>query len=523
LGVFRIFLKDIFKAGEKVTLVIDKPGWRIRYPLEGEARIPANLDEELVEVQLPPVGSKLFWTHDRIEKLVSDMAEKSKQQVTPEGRSETIDFSRYIKDWSVKYGFSAQEAKEEIDKWIVDIEANQNDRYKLGLAEFAKKNFGEASKLFNEAAKYKAKQLAEIRRKKEKAEREEKAAVEDLVRTISLEGDAHYNNYIFDKALNAYHRALIYVSRQQTPQLWAATHIDIGRANWELGVRAEGLNIGQYLSSAVKAYYQALEVYTREQLPQQWATTQNNLGTALQNQGIHTGGEAGAHLLAEAVTAYRQALEVRTLNTLPPQWAQTQNNLAQAYTHLEDWANVAASYSNVLTVYPDDKKAYDTANYLYHETLFEFPKAFILNQRWLERNPADLAGLSDFAKRHFTTGRFSECEQHIALLLANPAVEPSIQIPLQAIHIANSLALGKSTLVPGRIDAMVEGIANQSEGFKVGRSFKGTRYFINNNDTLAPHQPWLMRLFDAVEGADRHAVLSALQEVRASVPIEVKR
>ena len=125
-----------------MTLVIEKPGWRIRYPLEGGARISANLDKELVEVQLPPVGSKLFWTHDRIEKLVSDMAEKSKQQVTPEGRPETIDFSRYIKDWSVKYGFSAQEAKEEIDKWIVDIEANQNDRYKLGLAEFAKKNSG---------------------------------------------------------------------------------------------------------------------------------------------------------------------------------------------------------------------------------------------------------------------------------------------------------------------------------------------------------------------------------------------
>ena len=177
-----------------------------------------------------------------------------------------------------------------------------------------------------------------------------------------------------------------------------------------------------------------------------WAMTQNNLGIALQDQGIRTGGEAGAHLLAEAVTAYRQALEVHTRDTLPPQWAQTHNNLAQAYTHLEDWANAAASYAAVLTVYPDDKKAYDTASYLYHETLFEFPRAFMLNQRWLERNPADLAGLSDFAERHFTTGRFTECEQRIALLLANPAVGPSIQIALQAIQIANSLALGKSDL-----------------------------------------------------------------------------
>jgi hypothetical protein len=81
LGKFRIFLKDIFKSGEKVILVIDKPGWRIRYPLEGKARIPADLAKDLVEVQLLPVGSKLFWTHDRIEKLISDMAEKSNQQV----------------------------------------------------------------------------------------------------------------------------------------------------------------------------------------------------------------------------------------------------------------------------------------------------------------------------------------------------------------------------------------------------------------------------------------------------------
>ena len=214
---------------------------------------------------------------------------------------------------------------------------------------------------------------------------------------------------------------------------------------------------------------------------------------------------------------------MRTRDTLPPQWAQTQSNLAQAYMHLEDWINAAASYAAVLTVYPDDKKAHGTASYLYHERLFEFPRAFMLNQQWLERNPADVVGQSDFAEKHFTTGRFSECEQRIALLLANPAVGPSTQVALQAIQIANSLALGKTDLVPGRIDTMVEGITSQSEGFKVEWSFKGSRYFINNSDTLAPYRPWLMRLFDAVEGDDRNAILSALQEVRASFPVELKR
>ena len=81
----------------------------------------------------------------------------------PEGKPEEIDFSRYIKDWAVKYGFNAQQAREEIDKWITDIEKNQNDLYKLGLAAFAKKNFHEASALFNESAELKAQKLEAVK------------------------------------------------------------------------------------------------------------------------------------------------------------------------------------------------------------------------------------------------------------------------------------------------------------------------------------------------------------------------
>jgi hypothetical protein len=85
--------------------------------------------------------------------------------------------------------FRAQLAKEEIDKWIEEIEATQNDLYKLGLAAFAKKNFGEASKLFNESAESNEKKLEEIRQK-------ERGLAEKVVRDFRLAGDAHYNNYI---------------------------------------------------------------------------------------------------------------------------------------------------------------------------------------------------------------------------------------------------------------------------------------------------------------------------------------
>jgi len=108
-------------------------------------------------VLLLPVGSPKFLSPTHLEKLFQELAEKSKQQLAPDNKP--VDFSRAIKDWAEKYGFSAQQAKEEIDKWIAEVKANEDDPYKLGLAAFSQKNFAEASKLFNESAESKSQLL----------------------------------------------------------------------------------------------------------------------------------------------------------------------------------------------------------------------------------------------------------------------------------------------------------------------------------------------------------------------------
>jgi len=514
-GRFRVFLPNAFKAGEKVILDVEKPDWRIQYPLDGETQIPDDLQKTLVEVRLLPVGSKLFWTHDRIEKFIQDTAEQSKQQVKPEGKPEEIDFSRYIKDWAAKYGFNAQQAREEIDKWIADIEKNQNDLYKLGLAAFAKKNFAEASTLFNESAELKAKKLEAVKQ-------QEKTLTDEVVRDFRLTGDAHYNNYAFDQALQAYQRALGYIAKQQTPQLWAAIMFDIGGTHTELGNRTTGLDIHRHLTAAVQAYNQALEVYTRETLPQDWAMTQNDLGNALGDQGIRTGGERGTQLLAEAVAAYRQALEVRTRETLPPQWAQTHNNLAEAYIALKDWSNAAASYTNLLQVYPDAEEAYRTASGIYHEILFQFPEAFTLNQRWLERHPDDLSALSDFAEKHFTTSRFAECAQRIGGLVENPTVDANSKIRLRAIELANLLALNNATQVLDKLHVLIDSLAAQPDDFKVTWTFNGTKHFIDHSVQLAPYRAWLGQFFTALEAEDRQIALTGLQAVHAGLQAVAK-
>ncbi len=511
LGIFFIALPAHLKAGHEVTLIVNKPGWRVR---DKKTPIPSDLNKT-VEVELLPNDSKLFWTHGRIERFIRETAEKAKQQVNPAGQPEKIDFSRYLKDWAVQYGFSAPQAKEEIDKWIAEIEQKQDNFYQLGLAAFAKNNFGEAGKLFQESADAKASQLAETQKQKQAlAEKEEKLTAE-VVRDLHLAGSAHYNNYAFEKALAAYQQALGFVDRKKSPERWFDLTIAVGEANWALGIQAEGDKIKFYLNAAVEASQSAAQAFTRESDAERWATAQGSVGNALSQQGTRTGGEEGAKLLKASVTALKASLEVRTLEHLPVDWAQSQNNLATTYTYLEDWPNVAACFANVLKVYPDYEEAYQTAGYLYHEVLFEFSEAFIINQNWLAQHSDDLSAQCDFAEKHFTTGRFAECEQRLAALLANSEIEQSTKIALRAIQIANTLALGQPAKIPAKLDALQATIASQPDTFKVSWTFNGTKHFISSNEKLASYREWLLQLFQTLEIKEgREAILAALREVR---------
>ena len=516
VGIFRIFLPDIFKSGEKTTIIVNKEGWRIQYPLDGEARIPADLKKDLIEVRLLRVGSKLFWSNDRIEKFINDLADKSRQQVTLDGKPEKIDFSRYIKEWALQYGFSAHDAKQEINKWVKEVEERENDLHKLGLAAFAKKNFSKAGRLFRESADLKAKRLQETVKTRKALEEKERVLSEEVVRDYRLEGDAYYSNYQFKNALMAYEKAMNYVPREQSPQLWASILTDISKTHWEIGIRVKGIAIEKHLNAAVKTCEQALEVYTRAELPQDWAMTQNNLGAALSDQGIRTGGKEGVQLLADAVTAYRKALEVRTREELPQDWAGTQNNLAQAYLYLEDWQSSAACYSHVLTVYPDDIGAYQGLTSLFHEKLFKFSEAFELNQNWLKLHPEDVSALVDFAEKHFTTGRFVECEKRCKSLLASTDVSARDSIILTVIEIANLRAINNPELIPSKLDTLIETIASQNENFVIEWSFEGTKYFISNSEKLKASREWLLQFINAIERENRGAILKDLKAIRAN-------
>jgi hypothetical protein len=157
-----------------------------------------------------------------------------------------------------------------------------------------------------------------------------------------------------------------------------------------------------------------------------------------------------------------------------------------------------------------------------HEVLFQFPEAFVLNQHWLERHPDDLSALSDFAEKHFTTSRFTECAQRIGALVENPTMEARTKIALRAIEIANLLALNNTALMPDKLQSLLDSLTAQPDDFKGTWTFNGTRHFIDYSAQLSPYRAWLGQLFTALEAEDRETALTGLQAARAGLQAVVK-
>ena len=319
-GLFKVSLPAILLPGDRIRLQVQRPEWRIWQPLAGEVTIPARPYEKMaVTVKLLEVGAKRLLSEAAIEQLLFDAARKSKEQVKADGRPAEIQLSRYVGEWAVQYGFAPEEVKAEVDQWIAKVEAKGDDLRRLALAEFAKGNFDRASDLAAEWAAYDDRNQRAV----EKGKQRPRA---DAIQAYRLAGDARYNDYRFENALEFYRKALGVSSRKQSPTTWAAVQDDVGRAARELGVRAPGGAARQYLDESIGAHRAALQVRTRE-LPQQWAESQSSLGLALQEQGSSSPGEAGRALLAQAAEAYRAALEVYTRQRTPQQWGMIQNNL----------------------------------------------------------------------------------------------------------------------------------------------------------------------------------------------------
>jgi tetratricopeptide (TPR) repeat protein len=362
-GLFFLPLPQSFLEGEEIVINIAVPGYAIFQPVGGHARIPRQLQKDVVTFELLPLGSPRFFSHEHLVALLKGVAEKSAKDVrSADNQQKDIpDLSRYLEDWAHLYGFGLDQVKAEVDRWANEVEKKKENNYELGLAAFAKKNFSEAGARFLDSARQNEHKLQEVHQR-------ERQLMADTIRDYQLTGDSYSNSYDFGKSAEMYEKALSLVDRRTDPQLWATVSGSCGIARWNLGIRTSAEDAVANLSKAKSYYEGVLEVYTREQLPQAWAATQNNLGNALRDLAGRSEGAAGVQALNEAVSGYRRALEVYTREQLPQDWAMTENNLGIALRDLagrsEGAAGVQAlneavsAYRRALEVYNENENPF---------------------------------------------------------------------------------------------------------------------------------------------------------------------
>ena len=345
-GRFAHFLRDIDRPNQDIKFLVKVEGYVIQDPLDGNTRIPKDSElYKLIRLLLVKKGSPDILSAARFEKSVEEATVKAKDQVKLGKDEQRVPIELKVEEVAAKLGFSEEVFRRWILEKAAEQERSQNPKARARAAA-AKGEFNKAGDLQMQATERLAEAYARARPKKQQgpwpidhaiprlvkdssplvAEDLEQLALE-LVKGFRFAGDAYYNAYEFEKALTAYKRALQYVSKEDSAELWAAIQVDIGLASAAIGRQTQGAAIHQHLAEAVTAYRVALTVYTKEELPQQWARTQMNLGLVLWSQGTRISGEAGRRLLAAAVTAHRKALTVYTKEELPQQWAVTQTNL----------------------------------------------------------------------------------------------------------------------------------------------------------------------------------------------------
>ncbi|MBX9253078.1 tetratricopeptide repeat protein [Desmonostoc muscorum CCALA 125] len=163
-----------------------------------------------------------------------------------------------------------------------------------------------------------------------------------------LAGDKAEN---LEKAIACYQNALSIRTREDFPELWAQTQMNLASAYRHRlrGDAAENVEI------AIAANQSALQVYTKQAFPTNWAEVHMNLANAYLHR-IH--GDRSENL-EKAIAAHKGALQVLTKEEYPRQWAMTHLNLGNVFLQQQQIEAAITSYRSALkiftpTAFPDE-------------------------------------------------------------------------------------------------------------------------------------------------------------------------
>ena len=79
-GLFKLFLPDVLRPGDEITITVSVPGYAIYEPSGGRLRIPAEPARSRVLIQLLPKGSPKFLSDAQLRAFVEHSAKESSRQ-----------------------------------------------------------------------------------------------------------------------------------------------------------------------------------------------------------------------------------------------------------------------------------------------------------------------------------------------------------------------------------------------------------------------------------------------------------
>lgn len=284
--------------------------------------------------------------------------------------------------------------------------------------------------------------------------------------------------------------------------------------------RAErGGDARSWLAAAAEARRQALLNADRELDPADWAARACELGAALLKLAKSTADEQERGKILEEA---RAVLEQGTLEAAAdaPDGAEPLAHLAEVRWLQGDAGEAVLILRETLREHRSYREGHLMLRSWARDHLYDFELAYRTLAGWLEAHPGDLGGHVALTQDLWTTGRFEACANNAATLREDPRVAPEDRAFLLVQEIAARRILNHpSREIAALVRSLAASVARLPPGLTAAWQTRGTTYFLEHAEKVAPHRTWLLELFAVLDLDDRDRVVAELEKLAASVDL----
>lgn len=201
-------------------------------------------------------------------------------------------------------------------------------------------------------------------------------------------------------------------------------------------------------------------------------------------------------------TTNKSATAAADAKTPPAEPGKAQYELALSLAKQQKWPDAAQGLEAALKLDPGSVDALALLDYIYHEKLFEFDRAYEINARRVQLG----VGGEDFVEKHLTTSRFEECAD-LAAVVRDESSKDHVRFVMSSLEFA--CLSGE-----GRHDAALErGKRLRKEMLALDKNeytFTGVEHFISASPAFSGNATKWVSLFQAIQEGDVKEAQAAL-------------